>query len=128
MTTKTSDRAKATPGPWRDPYVDPLPNGLRAVRIDSAQATGVSVIALLPIGDGSDLEINAIQHANARLIAEAPAMAALLRQIASEDPVADNPDEGDTCFYCGDPRGIHRANCAWLEANAVIARIDGGEV
>src|SRR5690242_224482 len=55
-TTNTpTPRAAHMAGPWREPYVDQLPNGLRAVRIDSPHETGVNVIALLPIGDGSDL-------------------------------------------------------------------------
>jgi hypothetical protein len=72
-----------TPGPWRKPYLDTLPNGLKAWRIDSAQATGVSVVALLPTGI-NDPEIEAIQLANAALIAAAPelrdALAALLER------------------------------------------------
>lgn len=71
----TTDKAvAATPGPWGTPYADTLPNGLQVLRIDSMQADGVSVIAFLPIGMGDDPEVRAIQEANARLIAEAPAM------------------------------------------------------
>jgi hypothetical protein len=58
-----------TPGPWRTPYLDSLPDGLRAWRVDSAQPAGVAVVALCYVGDA---EITAIQEANARLIAAAP--------------------------------------------------------
>lgn len=73
--------ADHTPGPWGKPYLDTLPNGLHAFRIDSTQEAGVDVIALLYVGDE---EITAIQHANARLIAKAPQMEDMLREIRAE--------------------------------------------
>lgn len=72
---------KHTPGPWSTPYVDILPVGVKALRIDSTQAEGVAVVALLPLGDD---EITAIQHANAALIAAAPELLEALIQIAEK--------------------------------------------
>lgn len=60
-----------TPGPWGEPYLDTLPNGLKAFRIDSLQEEGVSVIAMCYTGD---TEITELQRANVRLIAKAPKM------------------------------------------------------
>jgi hypothetical protein len=97
-----------TPGPWAAPYVDQLPNNLRSVRIDSRQETGVSIVALLPIGDGSDLEINAIQRANARLIAAAPDMRLLLSQAMVVLELEHVQDVAD-------------------EIRALLARIDGDD-
>jgi hypothetical protein len=72
-----------TPGPWRVPYLDRLPNGTRVVRIDSAQRVGVAVVAMLPVGAevNIDAEVLAIQQANADLIALAPELREAVRLV-----------------------------------------------
>lgn len=62
-----------TPMPWKRPYLDSLPNGLKAWRVDSSGENGVAVIALCYTGDD---EITDIQRDNAYLIYAAPELLA----------------------------------------------------
>lgn len=126
------DAKTFTAPPWGKPYRDTLPNGLHVYRIDSLQSEGVSVIALAPIGMSVDPEIEAIQEANARLLHEAPAMTAILYSIVASDPIYDDPDDGPFCRFCfanasrnGGTK--HTADCEWIAAGAILARIEGRE-
>lgn len=107
-----------TPGPWAIPYVDTLPNGFRAVRIDSLQPEGVDVIALLPIGSGDDLEINAIQEKNARLLHAAPEMYEMLSRLTAY------VESFGTSNIVEHIHGIPVVN----DVRALLAKIDGREV
>jgi AraC-like DNA-binding protein len=90
--------SKATPGPWRVNY-DPDDGTIR--RVVTRAAIRGDIICEIP-SKGCD----------ARLIAEAHAMEALLRQMVDED------------FNCT-PRQYFIA--AQERARAILARIDGGE-
>lgn len=69
-------------------------------------------------------------EADARLIAAAPAMRAILDRIVNADPVYEDADDGRFCTFCmahADRSGrvTHAARCEWTDARALLARIDG---
>lgn len=114
--------SKHTPVPWKAPYLDKLPNGLYAVRIDCADPEGPDAVALLPVGLNDDPTFTALQFANARLIAKVPEMYAKLVRFADAatgflaDSSGDEMEQLDAAaLLLGEIRA---------EARALLAEID----
>lgn len=117
-TNNASAKAQHTAGPWIR-----KPGANDAGAIHSA-ATGRGVASVHFQESAEEYE------ANARLIAAAPDMRALLNTIVGDDPFDDDADEGPFCkFLCGatDRSKPHPDDCAWAQARALLARIDARE-
>lgn len=93
------------------------PNGERQIRAGSTPttvrvvATAHGPVGLVHLGDEA--------RANARLIAEAPAMADALSNIVGEGAQMHD--------YCDRAEHDADSQCIWCEARAILARIDGEE-
>lgn len=105
--------SKHSPGPWK---VDERRDWL-------VLSAGGKAVCSVPYQDES--------HADARLIAEAPAMLELLKKHewssydSPNDPQACCPECGAYQSAMGTPRpgyGAHRTDCAWA---LLVARIEG---
>lgn len=106
-----------TPGPW-------------AFITDSAEGSPFFVRAgfmEVQVGGASLNEA----HANARLIAAAPDMLALLERVTPANPfTGPELSGGPACIGCGASRGNDRHDdprntCSWAAARAVIAKAKG---
>lgn len=96
---------KHTPGPWIS-HKAPIVGGKYGFVIQHKQHRGISIATLFP-GISTD-RIEEIAEANARLIAEAPAMLEALRRVMSGIEEVGSVSTG-----------------ARKEITAILARIDG---
>lgn len=120
-----------TPGPWITEAQE------RASRGDVDSGSDVIVVDArdgLPVADCSPeagYPLTEQHEANARLIAAAPDMLALLERVTPANPfTGPELSGGPACIGCGrsqgnDWHGDPRDTCSWAAARAVIAKAKG---